>query len=65
MAPMIALSARTIGTKAAMAERDAINRMKKVTSSVGGSSESSELLTYLPKSPLISVLSRTETVRLG
>ena len=65
MAPMIALSANTIGTKAAMAERDAMSRMKKVMSSVGRSSESSELLTYLPKSALISVLSRTEIVRLG
>ena len=42
---MIALSARTIGTKAAIAEREATSRMKKVMSSVGRSSPSSELLT--------------------
>jgi len=50
---MIALRARTIGTKAAIAEREAISKMKKVMIRVGSSSPSSELLTYWPKSALM------------
>jgi hypothetical protein len=42
---MIAVSARTIGTNAAIAEREAMSRIRNVTSSVGRSSESRELLT--------------------